>query len=105
VGVGLFVSAACVYFRDVPYLYDLATFFLWVTSPVFYPAQIVPHPILRIIVWNPLFSIIDSARTLVLTPALPSAGSLAISVASSTVVFVGGGLAFRALRKRFMDLL
>jgi ABC-type polysaccharide/polyol phosphate export permease len=105
VGVGLFVSASCVYFRDVPYLYELATFFLWVTSPVFYPAEIVPHTILRIIAWNPLFSIITSSRTLVLTPFYPPLASLGISIASSFLILVAGALAFRAMRRQFMDLL
>jgi ABC-2 type transport system permease protein/lipopolysaccharide transport system permease protein len=105
VGVGLFVSASCVYFRDVPYLYELATFFLWVTSPVFYPAEIVPQTILRIIAWNPLFSIITSARTLVLTPFYPPAASLGLSVASSLLVLIAGALAFRVMRRQFMDLL
>lgn len=105
IGVGLFVSAACVYFRDVPYLYELATFLLWVTSPVFYPPQIVPHAILRFIAWNPLFSIITASRTLVLTSSYPSAASLALSVASSAAVLVAGALAFRAMRSQFMDLL
>ena len=105
VGVGLFVSASCVYFRDVPYLYELATFFLWVTSPVFYPAEIVPQTILRIIAWNPLFSIITSARTLVLTPFYPPAASLGISIASSLLILVAGALAFRTMRRQFMDLL
>ncbi len=47
IGMALIVSGADVYFRDVPYLYDLATFLLWVTSPVFYPKTIRPgsrHP-------------------------------------------------------------
>lgn len=105
VGVGLFVSAAGVYFHDVPYLYELATFFLWTSSPVFYPAQIVPQSVYRFIVWNPLFAIIQSTRTLVLTPSLPPASMLGISIATSFIAFVLGLLAFRAMRGQFMDLL
>jgi ABC-2 type transport system permease protein/lipopolysaccharide transport system permease protein len=105
VGVGFFVSATCVYFRDIPYLYELATFFLWVTTPVFYPAAIVPHPILAIIEWNPLFAIIESSRTLVLTTAYPSAAMLATSIGTSALVFVAGLWAFRLMRGQFMDLL
>jgi ABC-type polysaccharide/polyol phosphate export permease len=105
VGVGLFMSAACVYFRDVPYMYELVTFFLLVTSPVFYPVEIVPRTILHIIAWNPLFGIIESTRTIVLTPLLPSATVLGGSLAECAVAFVAGCLAFRAMRSRFMDLL
>ncbi len=105
IGVGFFVSALCVYFRDVPYLYELATFGLWVMSPVFYPARIVPPAVLRIIEWNPLFAIIESSRTLVLTSSYPSAAVLAINIATSIVVFAAGLAAFRLRRSEFMDLL
>lgn len=34
-GVGLFVSALFVFFRDLGYFYEITTFVMWITSPVF----------------------------------------------------------------------
>ena len=103
-GVGLFVSGANVFFRDVPHLYELVTFLLWITTPVFYPAAIVPPQLARILVFNPLFPIVESARRLVLTPALPDASMLGLAVLESAATLLLGVLAFRAMRPRFMDL-
>ena len=34
-GVGLLMSALYVFFRDLGYFYEIATFIVWITSPVF----------------------------------------------------------------------
>ena len=104
-GVALFVSAANVYFRDVPYLYDLATFLLWLTSPVFYPADIVPAGVLHIMEFNPLFPMLESVRALVLTNGWPPTWMLVAAFFDGALVLVLGHLAFRAMRPQFMDLL
>jgi hypothetical protein len=41
-GIGFLVSALYVFFRDLPYFYELVVFALWMSSPVFYPSEIVP---------------------------------------------------------------
>jgi ABC-type polysaccharide/polyol phosphate export permease len=40
-GVGFLVSALYVFFRDLPYFYELVVFVIWISSPIFYPAAIV----------------------------------------------------------------
>ena len=105
VGVGLFVCGADVYFRDVAYLYELTTFLVWVTSPVFYPAGIVPASVLRLLQFNPLFPILESVRTLVLTDTWPSAQLYGLSLLDGALALAIGIAAFRALRPQFMDLL
>jgi ABC-type polysaccharide/polyol phosphate export permease len=105
VGVALLVSGAEVYFRDVPHLYDLATFLMWVTSPVFYPAGIVPERIVRILVFNPLFPVLESVRALVLTNSWPPLSMLGLSVLDGALALAIGIAAFRTMRSQFMDLL
>jgi ABC-type polysaccharide/polyol phosphate export permease len=105
IGVGMFVSGAQVYFRDVAYIYELATFLIWVTSPIFYPAGIVPASVLRLLAFNPLFPILESVRTLVLTDTWPSAQLYALSFIDGALALAIGVAAFRAMRPQFMDLL
>jgi lipopolysaccharide transport system permease protein len=105
IGVGLLVSAADVYFRDVAYLYELATFLLWVATPIFYPVGIVPAPILHLLAFNPLFAILESVRVLVLTNAWPSVQLLGLSFLDGALALVIGVATFRAMRSQFMDLL
>jgi ABC-type polysaccharide/polyol phosphate export permease len=104
-GVGLFVSAANVFFRDIPHLYELAMFLLWVATPVFYPAAIVPARLLHYLAWNPLFPIVESARALVLTATIPSVLTFATAFGEGALTLVLGALAFRAMRPQFMDLI
>jgi ABC-type polysaccharide/polyol phosphate export permease len=102
-GVGIFISGVGVFFRDTPHLYELATFFLWVTSPVFYPAAIVPHRLQHFLVYNPLYPILTTARDLVLTPSLPPLWLFALALAEGALALLLGIMAFRAMRSRFMD--
>jgi ABC-type polysaccharide/polyol phosphate export permease len=102
-GIGIFISGVGVFFRDTPHLYELATFFLWVTSPVFYPAAIVPHRLQHFLVYNPLYPILTTARDLVLTPSLPPLWLFALALAEGALALVLGVAAFQAMRSRFMD--
>jgi len=36
-GVGFFVSTLYVFFRDLPYFYEIVCFVAWISSPIFYP--------------------------------------------------------------------
>jgi ABC-type polysaccharide/polyol phosphate export permease len=102
-GVGIFVSGVGVFFRDAPHIYELATFLLWVTSPVFYPAAIVPHRLQHFLVYNPLYAILTTARDLVLTPSIPPAWLFLLALGEGALALVLGVAAFQAMRPRFMD--
>lgn len=103
-GVGIFVSGVGVYFRDTPHLYELAVFVLWVTSPVFYPAAIVPARLAHFLVFNPLYAILQTARDLVLTPSLPPLWMFALALGEGAAVLVLGVAGFRLMRSQLMDL-
>jgi ABC-type polysaccharide/polyol phosphate export permease len=102
-GVGLLISGVGVFFRDTPHLYELVTFVLWVTCPVFYPAAIVPHRLASILIFNPLYTILQTARDLVLTPALPPLWMFALALGEGALALAIGIAAFATMRKRFMD--
>ncbi len=104
-GVGMAVSAAYVFYRDVPYLYELLTFFLFVTSPVFYPLAILNARIRPFIQWNPLSLIIEQLRAIVVAHSTPSPVILLAILAMGATVLVLGWLAFRRARATFMDYL
>lgn len=102
-GVGVFISGVGVYFRDAPHLYELATFLLWVTSPVFYPAAIVPPRLAHFLVFNPLYPIMQTTRGLVLDRALPPLWMFALALGEGALALVLGLVAFRLMRGEFMD--
>lgn len=105
IGVGLFVSALYVFFRDLPYFYELVVFILWISSPVFYPAAIVPPQIETFLSINPLSKIIESLRQITLSGSAPDLSLIGAALLSG-LVFAGlGWLYFRSTRSQFMDLL
>lgn len=104
-GTSWIVSALYVFFRDVPYLYDLVLFAMWVATPVFYPLAIVGERYRPLIEWNPLTQIIETIRALALGTHAPTAVGMLMPLAAGAVVAVAGWAIFRSTSARFMDYL
>lgn len=104
-GVGLLMSSLYVFFRDLPYFYDIFTSVLFIGSPIFYPATAIPERVIPFISINPLFPIIQSLRTIILTNDFPDIFMLGKALISGLVVFGVGWLAFQNLRPKFMEFL
>lgn len=104
-GAGFLVSGLFVFFRDLPYFYELVVFVLWISSPIFYPASIVPPRVRPFMELNPLFPIIESTRQIVLSGEPPEIGLLVRSLLGGLVIFGLGWSCFRSWRSQFMDLL
>ena len=104
-GVGLFVSALFVFFRDLGYFYEIATFIVWITSPVFYPAEIVPARVQPVLYLNPLVPIIESLRQISLHGSLPNITYLFRGFLSGIIILTLGWLFFKKVQSSFMDLL
>ncbi len=104
-GVGFLVSALYVFFRDLPYFYELIVFVLWLTSPIFYPAAIVPAQVKPFLELNPLSPIIESIRQIVLSGNLPSWDLIGGALLSGAIIFTLGWSCFQWWRPQFMDLL
>ncbi|MEA5511131.1 ABC transporter permease [Crocosphaera sp. UHCC 0190] len=104
-GVGFLVSALYVFFRDLPYFYELVCFVLWISSPVFYPSEIVPKAVQPFLLLNPLIPIIDSIRQISLKGTLPELSLIGHSLLNGVILLGLGWICFRAWEKNFMDLL
>ncbi|MBW4699710.1 MAG: ABC transporter permease [Aphanocapsa lilacina HA4352-LM1] len=104
-GISLMVSALYVFFRDLPYIYELVTFALFLSSPVFYPAAIVPDSVKPFLAINPLTPIIESLRQLILGGTAIDWGLLGFALLSGGVVCGLGWALFHAWSDRYMDLL
>lgn len=104
-GVGLLTSSLFVFYRDLPYFYELITFGLWIGSPIFYPAEIVPPEVKKFLVLNPLLPVIESIRQIVLSGNLPNLTLIFHSLVSSIIVLAIGVVVFSHWRSQFMDLL
>ncbi len=104
-GVGFLVSALYVFFRDLPYFYELMVFVIWVSSPIFYPAAIVPDQVKPFLALNPLSPIIESLRQIALSQTLPDFLLIGDALLRGVIMLVLGLVCFSWWRSRFMDLL
>ncbi len=104
-GVGFLVAALYVFFRDLPYFYELVTFLLWITSPIFYPAEIVPESVRPFLLLNPLSPIIESLRQISLSGAWPDMALIGHALLNGVIILTLGWSCFRAWQNQFMDLL
>ncbi|MBC6431154.1 ABC transporter permease [Nostoc sp. HG1] len=104
-GVGFLISALYVFFRDLPYFYELVTFVIWISSPVFYPAAIVPPQVKPFLSLNPLSPIIESLRQITLSGGLPNLSLIWGALLSGVIILALGLTCFQLWRHQFMDLL
>ncbi|MFN3926432.1 MAG: ABC transporter permease [Pseudanabaenaceae cyanobacterium] len=103
-GVGLFTSALFVFFRDLPYLYEILVFILWMSSPVFYPATIVPEQIRPLLRFNPLYPIIESMRQITIYNQLPDLTLILQAIVSGGILTLLSWVFFQKTKKYFIDL-
>ncbi|MBW4644536.1 MAG: ABC transporter permease [Goleter apudmare HA4340-LM2] len=104
-GISLLASALFVFFRDLPYFYELIVFMLWLSSPIFYPAAIVPTSVKSFLILNPLLPVIESIRQIALSGTTPNVYLITHSLLSGMIFFALGLSCFRWWRHSFMDLL
>jgi lipopolysaccharide transport system permease protein len=105
-GVGMLMSSLYVFFRDLSYFYELVTFLLLFSSPIFYPKEIIPEVIQNnFLILNPLLPIIESIRQISLSATMPDLTLIFHSLVSGAIVITFGTIAFVILQPKFMDLL
>ena len=102
-GIGLFLSQATVFFRDVQYIYAaFMTGWMYLT-PIFYPINQLPDGLRwGITTFNPLYSYITQFRTVVLMQQLPDLGMVLQGTLVALGVLVIGTACFMKNQDRFI---
>jgi ABC-type polysaccharide/polyol phosphate export permease len=104
VGIGLLVSVLNVFFRDIGPLVEVALTMLFYASAVIFPLDRVPNGMRPLLLANPLTSLMEGWRTVLLDGAFPGRDILS-AVGLSIAVLVMGTIVFRALEKHVADAL
>jgi lipopolysaccharide transport system permease protein len=102
-GVGLFLSALNVRFRDVPYAIPFLIQTWLYLSPVIYPIPALPELWQWLLSLNPMTSAITGFRWAVLGTPPPEPGQFAVGVVSTLVIFLAGLAFFRRTEATFAD--
>lgn len=103
-GVGLWLSALNVQYRDVRYTVPFLTQFWLFATPVAYPSSLVPEPWRALYGLNPMAGVVEGFRWALLGRGEIPGPLLAVSVAVVLLLFVGGLYYFRRMEKTFADV-
>lgn len=102
-GLGLFLSAINVRYRDVPYVIPLLIQMWMFLSAVVYSPTDLPDRLQWVYSLNPLNGVIIGWRWALLGSTPPTAGQLAVSVVAGIALLVAGIAFFRRWEPRFAD--
>ena len=103
-GVGLWLSALNVQYRDVRYTIPFLTQTWLFVTPVAYPAKLVPEAWRAVYGLNPMAGVVEGFRWALLGTASPPGPLLAVSVAAVLTLVVSGLYYFRRMEKTFADV-
>jgi lipopolysaccharide transport system permease protein len=102
-GVAWLCSALTVYLRDVSNVVAVGLTLLFYVTPVFYGLRSVPEDYRWVLELNPLGTLIESYRAVLLGGDFPGAGQFLGTVGVSIALAAAGLVTFRRLRPGFVD--
>ena len=103
-GVGLWLSALNVKYRDVRYTISFMIQFWLFATPVAYSSSIVPARWRALYGLNPMAGVVEGFRWALLGKSTGPGALLAVSVAVVVLILVGGLFYFRRMEAEFADI-
>jgi len=102
-GVGMFISALNVAYRDFRYVLPFLVQIWMFLTPVIYPTRIIPENWRWLILLNPMAGVVDAYRSAILGKPFEW-GNLGISMGMAVVIFLCGLMYFRKTERYFADI-
>ncbi len=104
-GVGFWLSAMNVQFRDVKHALPFLTQFLLLASPIGWKVADVPERYRLLVGLNPMAGVVEGFRWAMGGQEAPAPGLLALSATIAVVLLVTGAVYFRRMEKTFADVI
>jgi lipopolysaccharide transport system permease protein len=104
-GIGLWLSALAVRYRDVSVLVPFLIQVMLFITPILYPLSLVPDAYQAVYALNPLVGVLEAFRWTVLNEASAPGLPLAISAVTGLLLLVSGLLFFMRAQRRFADVI
>ena len=105
IGIGFFFAAFCTYLRDLAQVFNILFQVWFYATPIVYPLSMVPDRLKTIIQLNPLTSLIQIYRDLLLAYRLSLDIYNFIAILFPVLCFFIGSYIFIKLKKGFADVL
>jgi lipopolysaccharide transport system permease protein len=103
-GVGLWLSALNVQFRDVKYTVPFITQFWMFATPIAYPSSLLHEPWRTVYGLNPMVGVVEGFRWALLGTKTAPGPMILVSALAAVMILVGGAFYFRRMEKTFADV-
>ena len=104
IGVGLWLSALNVQFRDVRYAVPFLIQLWLFATPIAYPSSLVPENLRPLYALNPMVGVVEGFRWALLDTATAPGPMVAISALVAVVLLASGLVYFRGMEDSFADV-
>lgn len=104
-GVGLWLSAFNVEYRDVRYTVPFLIQLWLLATPIAYPSSLLPEPWRTLYGLNPMAGVVEGFRWALLESATPPGPMVLCSALMSLALLAGGAYYFRRMERTFADLI
>lgn len=104
IGVGLWLSALNVLFRDINYVLPFLTQFWMYLTPIAYPSSMVPVKWQTIYALNPMTGVVEGFRWALLGTGQPPGTLTLVSSIVAVVLLISGMFYFRRMERLFADM-
>jgi len=103
-GVGLWLSAMNVQFRDVRYAVPFLIQFWMFATPIAYPSSLLAQPWRTIYALNPMVGVVEGFRWALLGIQTSPGPVIIVSALAALATLVSGAFYFRRMEKTFADI-
>ena len=103
-GVGMWLAALNVQYRDVRYTVPFLVQLWLFATPIAYPSTLLAGPWRTLYALNPMVAVVDGFRWSLLGTAPPPSGVILASTAVALLLLVTGALYFRRMEQSFADV-
>jgi len=103
-GVGLWLSAMNVQYRDVRYTVPFLTQFWMFATPIAYSSSLLPQPWRTLYGLNPMAGVVEGFRWALLDTNTAPGPIMAVSALAAVGLLVSGAFYFRRMEKTFADV-
>lgn len=104
-GLSFMISALNVFFRDVGPLVGALLPVWFFATPIVYPPDIIPLPLLWVIKLNPLYSLVNLYRDCLLERSWPSLPDAIYFFLFSVMIYTVGYIFFKKVKNKLVDAL
>lgn len=103
-GISFFTSILLVKLRDLEHITELMMQLMFYATPIFYPLESLPESMKKIIVLNPLTSIIQASRQALIYGKIDYVFEIGMILAISVVLLLIGSVFFKKNIKKISEL-